>query len=897
MFALLKYNWQCERLLDEVLHQSFGEGEQFPLDSSFFGVVADLLSEGLITLPIEQIACLTLSKLGHPVSHIRQRAFQLIEALFMLPEHQIAASKMLPSIGSFSPVVYRKAQTILSSQLAAIYADSSFEFLSECTVRLSQLEAPRRQATLYIISPWAQHLEVLSDTSELEAEQVTRQLKALHNLVYLGVRFGDEYIEEVKAIILSFVGSDTIQSENTTALVKFLFEQGGKRRSPDFVEHAQRIIACLASSPAADSIFEDICNFVEPNAMVALPDADVPPSPMSSLANLDTIMSAPSTKSQTFSTGQLALIFASELLPHRLGDVGLPQKLPALLHAALIQCDHPSSALREQAQIVLFQVLRAWICSFSRMSSKDAHAIWSSAEHQVTSLARSRNTFWQNDDMGGTDVAFLAPIKMTTLVVKILGILLPLHPEVRQHWGELALSWATTCPMRHLACRSFQVLRILSPKINPRMVSDTLARLSSTIGSSSPEIQTFNSEVLRTFASIVQSLSSAEALAYPQIFWCSLACLTTPYETEFSEVIELLSHVLDKTNLSDPAVVQLLNSYRPADWVGPAPYLQSLLLVGLRSSKTAFLTFDLIRRLTSASHNELIDAPNDRLIHGFIAALPWMLHSTDLGEPNEELAGMALDLAEIADQQGQASFSRLLTSFAKVRFRSKDDFIRQAASLLRDYMPTHALDIVTLLLGFVLNTYDWMREKSMQVLKLVLQSPEARVPLQTHGNELLQPLLRLLTTKHASQALDVLDMPVTATAIAAGDNGAMVPGYGEVFGVVEESGWSVPKAKELSTLTRENVRAVFNTCATETRAASAHFSVVQFADMRSFGPNASQVSLDIPASPPTNESVVMDNASIGDLVGALHSLGHFFEDEDGAAGAAGSTSPPLALRG
>lgn len=896
MFALLKYNWECERLLDEVLHQSFGEGEQFPLDSSFFGVVADLLSEGLITLPIEQIACLTLSKLGHPVPHIRQRAFQLIQTLLVLPEQQMAASKLLASVGSFSPVTYRKAQTILSAQLAGIYAENSFEFLSECTIRLSQLEAPRRQATLCIISPWAQHLEVLSDTSELEAEQVTRQLKALHNLVYLAVRFGDDYIEEVKAIIHSFVGSDTTQSENTTALVKFLFEQGGKRRSPDFVEHARRIIACLASRPAGDSIFEDICNFVEPNAMVALPDADVPPSPMSSLANLDTIMSAPSTKSQTFSTGQLALIFASELLPHRLGDIDLPQKLPALLHAALIQCDHPSSALREQAQTVLFQVLRAWICDVSRVPSKDAHTIWASAEHKVTSLARSGNIFWKSDDMGGTDVAFLAPANMTTFIVKILGILLPLQPKIRQHWGELALSWATTCPMRHLACRSFQVLRILSPKINPRMISDTLARLSSTIGSSSSEIQAFNSEVLRTFASIVQSLSPTEALAYPQIFWCSLACLTTPYENEFSEVIELLSHVLDKTNLSDPTVVQLLNSYRPTDWVGPSPYLQSLLLVGLRSSKTAFLTFDIIRRLTSASNDELIDDPNDRLIHGFIAALPWMLHSTDLGEPNEELAGMALDLAEIADQQGQASFSRLLTSFAKVRFRSKDDFIRQAASLLRDYMPTHALDIVTLLLGFVLNTYDWMREKSMQVLKLVLQSPEARAPLQAHGNELLQPLLRLLATEHASQALDVLDMPVTATAVPAGDNSTVSPGYGEVFGVVEESGWSVPKAKELSALTRENVRAVFNTCATETRAASAHFSVVQFADMRSFGPNASQVSLDIPASPFMNESVVMDNASIGDLVGALHNLGHFFEDEDGAAGTTGSTSPPLALR-
>ncbi|ODN73526.1 hypothetical protein L202_08027 [Cryptococcus amylolentus CBS 6039] len=894
LFALIKYNWDCERLLDEVLHQSFGEGEQFTLESSFFGVVADLLLEGHLDLPVEQVACLALSKLGHPVSTIRQRAFQLAQSLLSHPDDLLVFSKLLPSVGSSSAAIYRQAQDAISGQLASIYADNAFSFLSECTTRLSQLEAPRRQATLSVIRSWVQYLDMVSDMSDLSPEDASLQHQALHNLVYLGVRFGEDHPEEIKVIVLSFAGSSS--SQNTTALVKFLFEQGGKRKSPDFVEHAQRMVACLASSSAGDDIFEDICNFVEPNAMVALPEADVPPSPMSSLANLDTIMSAPSARSQTFSTGQLALIFAGELLPHRLGDFELSKKLPALLQAALIQCDSASSALRDQSQTVLFQVLRAWISDVSLVSPQDAHAIWTSAETKVTALAMKKQTiFWKSDDNGGSDVAFMAPPKMTDLVIKILGILLPLQPRIRQQWGELALSWATTCPMRHLACRSFQIFRILSPNVKPRMISDTLARLSSTIASSSQEIQAFNCEVLRTFASIVQNLGPTEAQSNPQIFWCSFACLTTPYENEFSEVIDLLSHVLDKTNLSDPSVVQLLNKYRPADWVGPAPYLQSLLLVGLRSSKTSFMTFDLIRRLTSASIGELVDAPNDRLIHGFLAALPWMLHSTDLGEPNEELAEMALDLASIADQQGRESFSRLLTSFAKVRFRSKDDFIRQAASLLRDYMPTHALDIVTLLLGFVLNTHDWMREKSMQVLKLILQSPEARAPLQTHGNELLQPLLNLLNTKHATQALDVLDMPITATTAASVDNHVPAsPSFsGDIFGLVEESGWSVPRAKELSSLTRENVRAVFNTCTTETRAASAHFSVVQFADMRPFDYNASQVSLDLPSSPPINGEGSMENASIGDLVGALHSLGHFFEDGDTMAGLGNGTSSPL----
>lgn len=845
LYALLKYNWQCHRLLDEVLHQSFGEGEQFSLESSFFGIVADVISEGLVELPVQQLACLALSKLGHPVPDIRLRAFQL--TLSIDPDFTTAAS-LLPAIGSFAANVYRQAQKNVSERLAEVYPDSAFDFLAECTTRLSQLEAPRRQATLSILPAWMAVLDLSPDAEDV---------KALSNLMYLAIRFSDDHLDDVRDIFLAFAG----EGRNTTSLVKFLFEQGGKRKSPEFVGHAQRIMACLAQSEAGDCLFEEIFNFVEPAAMALLPDADAMVSPADSLANLDALMSAPSTRSQIFSTGQLALLFAGELLPYRLGDVDLPQRLPTLLHVALVHCDNAGAALRDQCQAVLFQVLRAWITS-----STSTDAAMRVAEHKLALLSRARATaFWVAQDTGGATAAFLAPPKLTTLVMKILGILLPLNSRIRQEWGELALSWATSCPIRHLACRSFQLFRILSPKVSPRMVSDTLARLSSTVASASTEIQAFNLEVVRTFAAITQDLSTADMQNHPQIFWCTVACLTTPFEDEFAEVIELLSHVLDKTNLSDPALVAHLVSYRPKDWVGPLPHLQTLLLTGLRSSKTDMMTFDLVRRLASCAIDDLIDPPEERLLHGFVAALPWMLHSTDLGEPNEDLGMMALDLAALAEQSNP-SLGRLLTSFAHARFRSKDDFIRQAASILRDYLATHALDIVTLLLGFVLNTNDWMREKSMLVLKMILASPEARTQVQVHGNELLQPLLRLVSTKHSAQALDVLDLPASSDS----------PLTGDIFGQISPAGWSVPNPKDASALTRDNVTAVFNTCAKETRAASAHFSVVQFADIRAFN-NASQLSLDLP-SPPVSNPVEMDNASMGDLVGALHSLNQFFDD-------------------
>ena len=866
LYALIKYNSQCSRLLDEVLHQSFGEGEQFSLESSFFGVIADTLAERLVQLPIQQTTCLCLSKLGHPVPDVRQRAFQL--CISLVPDDARKSTdfdRLYPSVGSQAVNVYLNAQKQIAASLAQVYGDRALEVLAECTARLSQLEAPRRQATLSILPPWLTHLDLAPDTHSLSPEDSARELAALSNLMYLSVRFGDDHLDEIRHILQAFAESP--DSGNTHALTRYLFEQASRRKSLDFVIHAQRVMACLAQSSAVDAIFDNIFNLVEPSAMALLPDAEVTPSPPSSLANLDAVIAAHGTRSQVFSTGQLALLFIGELLPLRLGDAELGKRMLTLLHVALVHCDHPGSALREQCQNVFFQILRSWTCDTSLVRPDEFRSACATAHSKVTALSRSRATiFWRAEDDGLAESAFQAPPKLSGLMMKIFGILSPLQPRLRQQWGELALTWATSCPIRHLACRSFQVYRVLGPRINARMISDTLARLSSTIASSSREIQSFNLEVVRTFTAIVQKMTSSEASNHPQLFWCTVACLSTPYEEEFAEVIELLSHVLDKFNLSDAEVVSQLVAIRPAEWTGPT-HMQSLLLVGLRSSKTVMMTFDLVRRLASSPNDELVDLPANRLLHGFVAALPWMLQSTDLGEPNEELATMALDLAAIADAQDRPSFSRLLTSFAHVRFRSKDDFVRQACTLLRDFCPDHALEIVTLLLGFVLNTHDWMREKALTMLKLLFQFPESRAPLATHGNELLKPILRLVGTKHAAQALDLLDMPAIP----------QTSDSGTIFGSIESSGWCVPNTKESSAATRANVSAVFATCAQETRAASVHYSVVQFKDMEPFE-NPSQVSLDLP-SPPAS-SIGMDgtdNASIGDLVGALHSLNQFFD--------------------
>jgi hypothetical protein len=272
----------------------------------------------------------------------------------------------------------------------------------------------------------------------------------------------------------------------------------------------------------------------------------------------------------------------------------------------------------------------------------------------------------------------------------------------------------------------------------------------------------------------------------------------------------------------------------------------------------------------------------ERTLHLYTAALPWLLHANDTTPLSESIITLATDIGRIAEAEGKPSIARIMTSFAKGRFRTKDDFLRQAVGCLREhFLAGHAFDVITNLLAFTLNSRDWMREKTMQVLKLVFQSHEAREPLTTYGAELLMPLLRLLGTPLAPQALDVLNEPITIAGGPAASQvlrmsmsiGAHLRGFGEnageVFGTPEESGWCIARLEEQSASARQNALAVFETCPVGARVQSmAHFSM-QFvgAETYPYGGNNSQASLESFAP-----SVSTEEISLGQLVGDLHSL-------------------------
>jgi hypothetical protein len=203
------------------------------------------------------------------------------------------------------------------------------------------------------------------------------------------------------------------------------------------------------------------------------------------------------------------------------------------------------------------------------------------------------------------------------------------------------------------------------------------------------------------------------------------------------------------------------------------------------------------------------------------------------------------------------------------------------------------------LLGLLMNKMDWMKINTMEVLCIVLPEIDMRKPdMVSRGPDLISPLLRLLQSEFCPQALRVLDFVLNLNMTTmptpfekqhmrmsmAGSHSSR--GYKKQFektqslyGIPEESGWSIPMPAHHSHLTRANVHAVFYTCGNlqdgdipDTATPKIEFRHEEFP----FSPLS-----DYRTATMTSEDTRGDS-HIGELVMKLDSLDDFFEDDDDA---------------
>ena len=834
------------------------------LDSSsgrFFELITDIIcNDDEHRFTFSQVIYLGLSNLCHPLLDVRRLAFNILEAIHEQSSGILSMSQFEATVGSLAPSTYLHAHRLISDFLAGEHPLQASIVLSQFSYWLQRIhEVGSKRTTLLLLQSlefWIPNIELMTERKTgLSREGVL----AVYHLVALTLRFGQTHSEQISALWSRLV--EAPHQSNGHATVRFLLEQSHKVGSTVFISCAANVVACLCETAIGKQIFEELCSVIEPARMLptidhklAFPDAD----DMELWSDLDDLFAEQPRLS--LSAAQFALLFLADAALDRQWEQ--QSHLPVLLHAIFTHLDHRTPFVRQQARRMLFQLLRLWISGYDELPNRADHPSRSTMKSTLAKLEQDLGSMlWKEDE-----TSVHSEPKMKWLCTQVLNFLSPLAPKLAKDWGSLALTWGTACSIRATAFRSLQIFRALMPRVTKNDLALLLGRLSNTIAAPVANIQSFTSEITQTLISLAES-DEFDMSLLPQLFWGAVASLSTTVETEFSQILLLLDVLVSKIDFDDPETAKLLTSHRPPDWTGPVS-LQTSLLKGLRSSATVNDTMKLLKILAKFDDARLIDTSDGRVRDLYTVSLPWCLHAMATESQDGSLQEFAVNIGRLAQQEGRESISRIMTSFAKNRFRTKDDFLRQSVASLREhYGADHWTDVATLLLGLVLNRDRWLRVHSMQILKVLFQQRDTRNPVGLLGSELLMPLLRLLETDLASQALEVLEEPMTISGgplakhvlrmsmhVRASPHG--VDSVADIFGLPEESGWCVPRPDALREVCRSNVMAVFDTCKMPSRPSRIDFE---------------PETLGIP------DSLEED---LGDLVQNLHELTTFFQEDE-----------------
>ncbi|EHL01572.1 putative Cell morphogenesis protein PAG1 [Glarea lozoyensis 74030] len=346
--------------------------------------------------------------------------------------------------------------------------------------------------------------------------------------------------------------------------------------------------------------------------------------------------------------------------------------------------DHYIPLVQEQAREMLIHLMHELVLSktddeFSLHAKK-------SIEDFIESIRRHDvNVVWAYEDNNGKvdDQDNKVPASMENLTTEVVKFFEVSYPGVQERWGKLSLTWATSCPVRHLACRSFQIFRCILTSLDQPMLADMLARLSNTIADDDKDVQTFSMEILTTLKTLICKLEPSDLLNFPQLFWTTCACLDTINEREFLEALGMLEELMVRLDFSDPAVRCLLLDGRPPRWEGHFGGLQALVYKGLRSSVCSDLTLRVLNNLVQLPDDELI-GDDSRLLFAILGNFPGFLNAMDQSNIDAKSIKTAEILAEVAEASGYSTISRALSGFAASRYRSSKDFLSQLVSALRE---------------------------------------------------------------------------------------------------------------------------------------------------------------------------------------------------------------------
>lgn len=465
-----------------------------------------------------------------------------------------------------------------------------------------------------------------------------------------------------------------------------------------------------------------------------------------------------------YSIGQLLLILLVDVATE-MGYVLFQPHLPLILHLICIHLDHVITNVFESSRILLINLIQSLSVSLPDLEAE--------ARQRMDAVLAALNMnegkrAWTYEDITPEKQTLESTTQLSSLTLELIDSFSMIHPNIVQVWGEMALKWACNCTVRHVACRSLQLVRILNPDFSQRMLSDLLLCLSANISDESNESQGFALELLETIYSMALQVERRLEL-FPQIFWCAVASLSSTNVYEIMKGMKIFKVYLDKIQSKSDEDTLIL--YFPTKWKGDFKGLLPIVVSGMYHAQTESLTIGIINSLIRLQNRQLIG--DNAAMYATIVNMPRLLHGF-LGKGKFTSDGFesisadefewCIETARYLSKCCQKSkqVSSLFQSYELKRFRSKADFLKQFVLAIRDSFPLLESNIIEILLMMLGNSSGWNVLQVLEILLVVFQdvaSTAGKIRVVIEGNEWVKNLIALLESDNAApQAALVLDM-------------------------------------------------------------------------------------------------------------------------------------------
>ncbi|POW16963.1 hypothetical protein PSTT_00788, partial [Puccinia striiformis] len=496
----LRNSTESDRLLEATLTICWNDSKPMPLLQTLFGVLGNALISDL-SLPIRNSALLVicLARLTHSELTMRQQAIDLLKARGMLSTQLDLLSDVEVNLASAFSGQHLAAQFRTSNTVCSLRKVDSVEFIIELGSRIIQNDPQKSKVLARLMPNWLNQIQLPTTIPDSSSSKFRNLINVL---LLVTSRIVDTHSDEVPSIWTSFANASP---GNSKAIATYLVEQTARRGLPGFVGLVRIVISCMSCDDATDGIHKDLLSSTDP----------VPAVSSGSRSSVDLEAHFPALSSRVgCSPMQAVILLLGEQMVLR--PLMLVDRLPHILHAHIVQVDHTNLPFRAQMQEGLIRFMGMLRRA---QTSNGQH----SSAPEENSDQEPWSSFWEYDDLGGSRRHRKGPpANMESLVHQIASLSSQLFPDFSRNWTQVAVEWATQCPVRHIACRSLQVVRVLGLPVDTPLLAELLL---------------FALEVLTTYSDCVKITTGNSAL-YAQLFWTGVSCLETANDLEFLESID-----------------------------------------------------------------------------------------------------------------------------------------------------------------------------------------------------------------------------------------------------------------------------------------------------------------------------------------------------------------------